>query len=75
MAIIKFIKKRKKQDGTYDTLHPETSASFVTTADASDVETKLAGFQTQINGKQKNITSVTEEPTGGTDGDIYLQYS
>lgn len=34
-----------------------------------------SNIQTQINTKQKTISSGTSAPSGGSDGDIYLQYS
>jgi len=33
------------------------------------------GLQTALDGKQKTITSGTASPSGGVDGDIYLQYT
>jgi hypothetical protein len=33
------------------------------------------GLQTALDGKQKTITSGTAAPSGGADGDIYLQYT
>ena len=35
----------------------------------------VTGLQTALDGKQKVITSGTNAPTGGNDGDIYLQYT
>lgn len=34
----------------------------------------VTNLQTALDGKQKTITSGTTAPTGGNDGDIYLQY-
>lgn len=36
--------------------------------------TDQAAVQTQINAKQKSITSGTAAPSGGSNGDIYIQY-
>jgi hypothetical protein len=33
------------------------------------------GLQTALDGKQKTITSGTASPSGGVDGDVYLQYT
>ena len=46
----------------------------------ADIDTSyLSGvnsnIQTQLNGKQPLITSGTTDPTGGSDGDIYIKYS
>jgi hypothetical protein len=35
----------------------------------------VTGLQTALDGKQKTITSGTAAPSGGADGDIYLQYT
>jgi hypothetical protein len=37
--------------------------------------TDNAALAAALNGKQKTITSGTAAPTGGVDGDIYLQYT
>lgn len=37
--------------------------------------TDVSGLQTALEGKQKTITSGTAAPSGGADGDIYLQYT
>jgi hypothetical protein len=37
--------------------------------------TDNAALTTVLNGKQKTITAGTTAPTGGVDGDIYLQYT
>lgn len=34
-----------------------------------------SSVQSQLNNKQKTITSGVATPSGGIDGDIYLQYS
>ena len=46
--------------------------STITSTDT--IQSSLAKLQGQINNKQKTITSGTEMPTGGSDGDIYIQY-
>jgi hypothetical protein len=35
----------------------------------------VTGLQTALDAKQKTITSGTAAPSGGVDGDIYLQYT
>jgi len=37
--------------------------------------TDNAALTAALNAKQKTITSGTTAPTGGVDGDIYLQYT
>jgi hypothetical protein len=41
----------------------------------SHVISEVTGLQTALDGKQKTITSGTAAPSGGADGDIYLQYT
>lgn len=40
----------------------------------SGLTTSLNNLTTAVNGKQKTITSGTAAPTGGSNGDIYIQY-
>lgn len=40
----------------------------------TQVEGSITSLEGTINAKQKAITSGTETPSGGSDGDIYIQY-
>jgi hypothetical protein len=40
----------------------------------TNYDTDKATMTTAINGKQKAITSGTAAPSGGSNGDIYIQY-
>ena len=45
---------------------------------ADTVDTQLKGLNdavTTLNGKVKNITISTADPSGGSDGDIWIKYS
>lgn len=61
---------------------PTQSAATINTSTQPASYTTLTGNPTDnaalaaaLNGKQKTITSGTAAPTGGVDGDIYLQYT
>jgi hypothetical protein len=49
-------------------------SSSVTNTELDYVSGVTSAIQTQLNSKQKVITSGTAAPSGGSDGDIYLQY-
>jgi hypothetical protein len=51
----------------------QASGSYAA-ASHSHVIGDTTGLQTALDGKQKTITSGTAAPSGGADGDIYLQY-
>ena len=38
------------------------------------IEGNITTLQTSVSGKQKTITSGSSTPSGGSDGDIYIQY-
>ena len=40
----------------------------------TNVQNQLNGVNTNVNTKQKAITSGTAAPSGGSNGDIYIQY-
>lgn len=40
----------------------------------SGLSTSVSNLTTTVNGKQKTITSGTAAPSGGSNGDIYIQY-
>jgi hypothetical protein len=46
-----------------------------TKTELSYVKGVTSSVQSQLNNKQKTITSGVAAPSGGIDGDIYLQYS
>lgn len=50
------------------TLIPELDTKF------NDIQTATDGAVVALATKQKAITSGTADPTGGADGDIYIQY-
>jgi hypothetical protein len=53
----------------------KVSASDYDTAWGNPAIADITGLQTALDAKQKIITSGTAAPTGGVDGDIYLQYT
>lgn len=53
----------------YDALTEKETGCFYIISDDSRYETLL----TMIRGKQNQITSGTDEPSGGADGDVYIQ--
>lgn len=55
---------------TLQVLYDDGSSSS-TTISIGDV----AGLQAALDGKQKTITFGTAPPTGGSDGDLYIQYT
>lgn len=54
----------------------QTVNQSITTANnnISTLQTNLNTANTNINAKQKKITSGTAAPSGGSNGDIYIQY-
>lgn len=62
------------------TLDVDTTVIQERVANVSDTEIGYldgvtSAIQTQIDGKQKSITVSTSDPTGGTDGDIWIKYT
>ena len=54
----------------------KTDLSLNNVDNTSDVNKPISSAtQTALDGKQKTITSGTAAPSGGADGDIYLQYT
>lgn len=58
---------------------PITSSGTITMAGTLDLDNGGTGATTSVNARtnldaQKTITSGTASPSGGVDGDIYLQY-
>lgn len=51
------------------------AASEITSAELEKLSGLSANVQTQINEMQSKITTGTASPSGGSDGDIYIQYS
>ena len=45
-----------------------------TNSNLATTNNNLSSLQTTVNGKQKTITSGTGTPSGGSNGDIYIQY-
>jgi hypothetical protein len=50
------------------------TATYPSLTELSYVKGVTSAIQTQLDNKQKTITSGTAAPSGGADGDIYLQY-
>lgn len=57
----------------------QDTVSGITSEEIGSLSGASSNIQTQINtlasAKQKAITSGTSAPSGGSDGDIYLQYT
>ena len=52
-----------------------TVATYPSLTELSYVKGVTSAIQTQLNAKQKSITSGTANPSGGVDGDIYIKYA
>jgi hypothetical protein len=50
------------------------TSTYPSLTELSYVKGVTSAIQTQLDNKQKTITSGTAAPSGGADGDIYLQY-
>ena len=61
--------------GSSDWADITNKPSTFTPSAHSHVIGDTTGLQTALDGKQKTITSGTAAPSGGADGDIYLQYT
>lgn len=62
-------------DKSWQTLD-KTAVGLSNVDNTSDVNKPISSAtQTALDGKQKTITSGTAAPSGGADGDIYLQYT
>ena len=74
----KNIRMRPEGSGDYgDILHPETNADqIVETATkkvmTADERTKLGGIGA---GQLRNITLSTADPSGGSNGDVWIKYT
>lgn len=51
------------------------AVSAVTATELGYLDGVTSAIQTQLNAKQKSITSGTASPSGGVDGDIYIKYA
>lgn len=53
-----------------------TDEGYITTLQGkmTTVEGNITTLTTSVNGKQKTITVGTSTPSGGSNGDIYIQY-
>lgn len=51
------------------------AVSAVTATELGYVDGVTSAIQTQLNAKQKSITSGTANPSGGVNGDIYIKYA
>ena len=61
--------------GLQTALDSKQASGSYAAASHSHVIGDTTGLQTALDGKQKTITSGTAAPSGGADGDIYLQYT
>lgn len=50
------------------------SAVNAANSNINTLQTNINTINTSLNTKQKNITSGTAAPSGGSNGDIYIQY-
>lgn len=53
----------------------KVAASDVTSVELGYLDGAASNIQTQLDAKQKAITCGTAAPSGGADGDIYIQYA
>lgn len=52
----------------------DLAVSAVTTTELGYIDGVTSNVQTQLNAKQKKITYGTRNPSGGSTGDVYIQY-
>lgn len=52
----------------------DLAVSAVTTTELGYIDGVTSNIQTQLNNKQKKITYGTRNPSGGSTGDVYIQY-
>lgn len=52
----------------------DLAVSAVTTTELGYIDGVTSNVQTQLNAKQKKITYGTGKPSGGSTGDVYIQY-
>lgn len=52
----------------------DLAVSAVTTTELGYIDGVTSNVQTQLNAKQKKITYGTKNPSGGSTGDVYIQY-
>ena len=52
----------------------DLAVSAVTTTELGYIDGVKSNVQTQLNAKQKKITYGTKNPSGGSTGDVYIQY-
>lgn len=57
------------------TLPSTTSIGNVSATELGYLDGTTSAVQTQIDGKQKTITVSTSDPSGGSDGDIWIKYT
>lgn len=77
-------------DGVTSAVQTQLNTKLATTTAASTYQPLVSGIsdteigyldgvtsaiQTQLNGKQKTITVSTSDPSGGSDGDIWIKYT
>jgi hypothetical protein len=51
------------------------AVTAVTATELGYVSGVTSAIQAQLDAKQKTVTSGTDAPSGGADGDIYIQYA
>jgi protein-disulfide isomerase len=67
-------------DGVTSAVQTQINAKQAVVSGVSDAEIGYldgvtSAVQTQINAKQKAITVSTSDPSGGSDGDIWIKYT
>lgn len=67
-------------DGVTSAVQTQLNAKQAVVSGVSDTEIGYldgvtSAVQTQINAKQKAITVSTSDPSGGSDGDIWIKYT
>lgn len=58
-----------------DLANASTALSAVDATELGYLDGVTSAVQTQIDAKQKQITASTSTPTGGSDGDVWIQYT
>ncbi len=64
-------------DATFKALFDKSSSdlkTYINDTLTTEVDSALGTINSTLSAKQKTITSGTAAPSGGSDGDIYIQY-
>lgn len=58
-----------------DTTTIQARVANVTDTEIGYLDNVTSAIQTQLNAKQSTITASTSDPSGGSDGDVWIKYT